>query len=189
MAESNSIQPLMFCNPSAFVYDTETIIALLADVQIRRAIKRGEFDNLPGSGKPIDISDAHDPDWWFKSLVKREGLALLPPSIQLRKDDAALDEVLDQLPTTAAVRREVEEFNERVIRARYLLPDGPPLTTMPRDVEIAVAAWAERRAARTAMARQKAIEEEREREELMRNKRRRFFSRRGRGRSRRDAEN
>lgn len=49
---------------------------------------------------------------------------MLPPSIQLRKDDAALDGQLDQLPNEAAVRGEVEQFNERVIRARYQLPRG-----------------------------------------------------------------
>ena len=46
------------------------------------------------------------------------------------------------------MRRDVEDFNERVVRARYQLPEGPPLITMPRDVDATVAAWQERRAAR-----------------------------------------
>lgn len=102
---------------------------------------------------------------------------MLPPSVQLRKDDAGLDEQLDRLPNEAAVRREVEEFNERVIRARYQLPAGPPLITMPRDVEATVAAWADRRAAGAEEARQKAAEEARAREEAGTNERdRRGFS-------------
>ncbi|MFT4294695.1 MAG: DUF1992 domain-containing protein [Micropruina sp.] len=173
--------PLTFYNPAAFAFDTETVIALMSDAQIRSAIDRGEFDNLPGAGKPLDLPDRHDPDWWLKSLVKREGLAMLPPSIELRKDDAALDEQLDQLPNEAAVRRAVKEFNERVIWARYQPPAGPPLITMPRDIEATVAAWADRRAARAEEARPEA-EEARARKEARTNERHRrgFFRKRTR---------
>lgn len=61
--------------------------------------------------------------------------------------------------TETAVRREIEQFNERVIRARNQLPAGPPLITMPRDVEATVTAWADRGAARYEEARVKAREE------------------------------
>lgn len=165
MTEPQSGPPLTFYNPAAIAFDTETMIALIADMQIRKAIERGEFDNLPGAGKPLDLPDQHDPDWWLKSLARREGLMMLPPSIQLRKDDAALDEQLDQLSNEMAVRREVEQFNERVIRARYQLPAGPPLITMPRDIEVTVGAWTDRSAARAEEARQKADEEARARAE------------------------
>lgn len=151
--------PLTFCNPSAFALDSETVIALLADMHVRRAIERGEFDDLPGSGMPLDLSDAHDPDWWLKRFMKREGLAFLPPSIQLRKDDAALDDQLDQLSNEKAVRQEIAQFNERVTHARHQLPSGPPLITMPRDTEATVAAWADRRAARSEEARTRMREE------------------------------
>ncbi|MFT3874874.1 MAG: DUF1992 domain-containing protein [Propioniciclava sp.] len=172
--------PLRFYDPAAVVFDTDTAIALLADMQIRKAIERGEFDNLPGAGKPLNLPHRHDPDWWIRSIVKREGLAMLPPSVQLRMEDAALDEQLDQLWDEAAVRREVEKFNERVTWARYQLPAGPPLITMPRDIEATVAAWVDRRAARAEEARQKAAEEARAREEARMNERSRrgFFRKR-----------
>lgn len=119
------------------------------DVQIRRAMERGDFDNLPGAGKPIEgLGADHDPDWWVKQLVERERITVLPPALQLRKDDAELDGVLDKLASEEEVRKRVEDFNARVIRARYTPLDGPPLITMPRDVEATLAAWRERRAAR-----------------------------------------
>lgn len=141
-------------DPYAFAIDDAVAIALLADFQVRKAIARGDFDDLPGSGEPIDLPDHHDPEWWIRSLVQREHIALLPPSIQLRKDDAALDECLDQLADEKAVRREIDDFNQRVIRARYEPPAGPPLITMPRDPDATVGAWAERRAARAAKTRE-----------------------------------
>ena len=73
---------------------------------------------------------------------------MLPPALQLRKDDAELDAKLDRHTAESEVRRELEEFNARVIRARYTPVDGPPLITMPRDVEAEVDAWRERRLAR-----------------------------------------
>ena len=190
MTPPDSIPPLTFYNPAAFAFDTEVAIALIADMQIRKAIERGEFDNLPGSGKPLDLPDHHDPDWWLKSLMKRERIVMLPPSIQLRKDDSALDAELDQLSSDAAVRHEVEQFNERVIRARYQLPAGPPLITMPRDIEATVVAWADRRATRAVEARRKADAEAQAREEAkMRDRsRRRSFRKRGSRSAHRGAE-
>ena len=125
------------------------------DQQIRVAMAKGEFDDLPGAGKPIrDLGAQHDPDWWVKQLVEREQITgVLPPSLQLRKEDAELDARLDRTVVEADVRRELADFNERVIRARYSLAEGPPLITMPRDVEETVAAWRQRREDRRAAQR------------------------------------
>jgi hypothetical protein len=156
MADPHPPLPPAFFNPYAVAIDEEVAIALLADMHVRNAIERGEFDDLPGSGKPLDLPDHHDPDWWLKNLMVRERLVLLPPSIQLRREDAALDERLDQIGSEADVRHEIEEFNKRVLRGRYQPPAGPPLVTMPRDVDATVAAWADRRAVRAAQARARA---------------------------------
>ncbi|MBD3923645.1 DUF1992 domain-containing protein [Nocardioides cavernae] len=119
------------------------------DLQVRRAMERGEFDDLPGRGKPIeDLGVDHDPDWWVKKLVERENIALLPPALALRKEDAELDGRLDEITAESEVRREVEDFNKRVIEIRRQLQGGPPVITAPRDVDAEVAAWGERRTAR-----------------------------------------
>ena len=119
------------------------------DLTIQQAMARGEFDNLPGAGKPIQgLGTEHDPDWWVKQLIEREHITgVLPPALQLRKDDAELEARLDSLHSAADVREEVEEFNARVIKARYTPVDGPPLITQPRDVDAEVEAWRARRAA------------------------------------------
>ena len=119
------------------------------DLQVRQAMERGDFDNLAGAGKPSpDLDGNHDPDWWVKRLVERERITVLPPALQLRKDDAELDAHLDTLGSEREARAFVEDFNARVIRARYTPVDGPPLITMPRDVEATIEAWRERQAAR-----------------------------------------
>lgn len=118
------------------------------DLQVRQAMERGEFDDLPGAGKPLEgLGETHDPDWWVKRLVERERITVLPPALQLRKDDAELDAALDRLASEREARAFVEDFNARVIRARYTPIDGPPLITLPRDVDATLAAWHERQAA------------------------------------------
>jgi hypothetical protein len=122
------------------------------DLQLRQAIDRGDFEQLPGYGKPIkDLTGDHDPDWWVKRLVEREKITgVLPPSLQMRKEDALLDDQLDRLGTAAEVRREVREFNERVRWALYRPPEGPPMITQQRDPDTEVARWESRRAGRIA---------------------------------------
>jgi hypothetical protein len=124
------------------------------DQQVRQAMERGEFDDLPGQGKPIeDLGVEHDPDWWLKKLVERENIALLPPAIALRKEDAELDARLDAIPAESEVRRELADFNRRVVETRRQLQGGPPVVTPTRDVDAEVTAWRERRTALIAAQR------------------------------------
>lgn len=117
-----------------------------AETQVEQAIRNGDFDDLPGLGKPIGgLGAQHDPDWWLKNLVEREQLSVLPPALAIRKDDAELDARLDRLGAESEVRRVVGEFNEAVAKARIQPLGGPPMITAPRDVEAEVVAWRERR--------------------------------------------
>ncbi|MDF2967026.1 MAG: hypothetical protein K0Q93_804 [Nocardioidaceae bacterium] len=123
-----------------------------ADLQVRQAMARGDFDNLPGAGKPLQgLGGTHDPEWWVKGLIEREKITGVgPPALALRKEDAELDARLDRETTAKAVRRLVEDFNARIVEARRQLLGGPPVITPLRDVEREVTAWQERRAQRRA---------------------------------------
>lgn len=129
---------------------------LWVDMQVRRAMERGEFDDLPGTGKPIKgLGSTHDPDWWVKNLIERERITgVLPPALALRKEDAELDDVLDREATEDGVRRGVRDFNRRVVEARRQLQGGPPVITPTRDEDGEVVAWRARRAERRARQRQ-----------------------------------
>jgi Domain of unknown function (DUF1992) len=137
--------------------------ALWVDLQVRQAIERGEFDDLPGAGRPIPgLGGTHDPDWWTKRLIEREELTgLLPPALALRKEDAVLEARLDRETTEAGVRRILEDFNHRVVEARRQLLGGPPVVTPTRDVEQEVAAWRARIDERRAAQRRRLDEDAR----------------------------
>lgn len=127
--------------------------AQYVDQQVRLAMQRGEFDDLPGAGKPLDLGAPNDRDWWLKKLIEREQITgVLPAALQLRKDDLELQDLLDAERSEREVRTLVEDFNWRVVEARRQLTGGPPVVTPTRDVEAEVEAWWERRRARRASA-------------------------------------
>ncbi len=128
--------------------------AAYVEVAIQQAIRRGEFDNLPGAGKPLTgLSDHHDPDWWIRRKIESEKLTGLgPPALMLRVESAELADRLDLLTREDDVREALEDFNRRVVEARRQLLGGPPVVTPTRDVDHEVRAWLERRAARSADA-------------------------------------
>ncbi len=56
------------------------------DKQIREAQERGEFDNLPGKGKPINGIDApYDELWWVKQKLAREQVEFLDVEQELER--------------------------------------------------------------------------------------------------------
>ncbi|NLP83169.1 DUF1992 domain-containing protein [Microbacterium sp. CFH 90308] len=126
--------------------------AAYVEVAIQQAIRRGEFDDLPGAGKPLpDLGRHHDPDWWIRRKIETERLTGLgPPALTLRVEERELSGRLDELAREEDVREALEDFNRRVIEARRQLLGGPPVVTPTRDVEAEVAAWRARREARIA---------------------------------------
>lgn len=116
----------------------------LVDQQIREAAERGEFDDLPGAGKPLPGLGTPDDDlWWLKGYMKREGLsgeALLPPSLQLRAEIERLPDTVRDLPSEQVVREVVADLNRRI--ADWLrAPTGPHVPVRPVRVDEIVERW------------------------------------------------
>ena len=116
---------------------------------IREAQERGEFDNLPGAGKPLrSLGDPEheDPDWWVKGLVERENLDLsgaMSPSMALRKEAAGFPESLLDLRTEQGVRAVLDDYNHRV-RVDRLRPAGgtrSPVWARIVDADEMVGRW------------------------------------------------
>ncbi|MEU1628750.1 DUF1992 domain-containing protein [Streptomyces sp. NPDC020096] len=115
------------------------------DRQIREAADRGEFDNLPGIGKPLpDVDQPYDELWWVKRKMRREGVSYLPPALALRKEAEDALAAASRAASEPEVRRIVSEINERIREALRTPPSGPPLNLAPFDVERVVREWRER---------------------------------------------
>jgi len=118
------------------------------DRQLREARERGEFDNLPGTGKPLpDAGQEYDEDWWVKDWLRREGgtSGVLPPTLQLRREAEDVQKLVDRRSSEEAVRELVANLNEQIRKARVGLMDGPPVLLPPFDAEAVVRGWRARR--------------------------------------------
>jgi hypothetical protein len=104
------------------------LIDKLAEEKIAEAIGRGELDNLPGAGKPLQLDDdtlvPEDLRAGFR-LLKNAGY--LAPGLELRKEIGSVEGLIAQA-------RSLEERSVLNRRLRYLMlqlsvagPDTPLL--------------------------------------------------------------
>jgi hypothetical protein len=114
------------------------------DQHIRQAQEAGEFDDLPGKGKPLaGLNEVYDPDWWAKKLIAREKVSLLPPALVIRR------RVEKEIPRILRLRREQDvrialgKLNAEISRTNRTVHEGPPTTVSVIDEDEFVARWRE----------------------------------------------
>lgn len=120
------------------------------DRSIREAVERGDFDDLPGKGEPLPGAGRVGPvdeNWWVRGYLEREGLsgeALLPPSVQLRKELDRIDTTVARFVDERRVREHVAEVNSRVVdHMRH--PAGPRVPIRKLDADAVVERWRQAR--------------------------------------------
>ncbi|GGO29365.1 DnaJ family domain-containing protein [Micromonospora parathelypteridis] len=124
------------------------------EAQIRGAAQRGEFDDLPGMGKPIPGRGApYDESWWIKSFLEREALPsdlLLPTPLQLRRRVEQVPDEVRDLPTEQSVRDFVAQLNAQIV-AWLRNPEGPRVAVRPVNADEVVRNWRVGRARRAQL--------------------------------------
>jgi hypothetical protein len=115
---------------------------LLAEQRIRAAQAAGEFDRLPGLGRPIPgIDEPYDELWWVKQKLKREQIQSLPPALVLRRDVEDTLKRVESLTCEDQVRSELTALNARIRQLSFAVTWGPPVDVQPLDVEETVSRW------------------------------------------------
>jgi hypothetical protein len=120
------------------------------DQQIHEAAERGEFDNLPGAGKPLPRSnEADDGQAWLRDYLRREGVnteEVLPEPLRLRKEAERLAGTVHLLASEQHVREAVAELNERIMKWRRI-PLGPPIFVALVDEQAMIIRWTDAQSA------------------------------------------
>jgi hypothetical protein len=126
------------------------------DQQVSDAERRGLFDNLPGTGKPLHIKPgAADGDYgqaWLRDYARREGVAaeeMLPTPLRLRREMERLAETAGEFRSEEEVRAAAADLNRRIVEWRRI-PVGPPIHVRLVNADDLVARWRQARAARAA---------------------------------------
>ena len=95
--------------------------AKIVEERIRRAQKKGEFENLAGSGKPLDLLDdqmvAEELRLTYKILKNAD---YLPPEIELKKAIRQTEELLSGMGETAAKYRTMQKLNFLIMKLNTL---------------------------------------------------------------------
>jgi hypothetical protein len=126
------------------VSDWESRFESLVDRKIREAQERGEFDDLPGAGRPLPgIDRPYVEDWWLRKVIEREhlGIHALPPALALRREAQDLGDTLASKRSEAAVREAVADFNRRAALARRSPQLGRSIVVDLLDADEVVKAW------------------------------------------------
>jgi len=84
----------------------------IAEKRIKEAQERGDFDDLPGHGEPIN------------KILKNAGC--LPPELQLRKDIRQMEDMLDNIPDEKEKYRQIKKINFKIMQLN-MMGKGSPL--------------------------------------------------------------
>ena len=117
------------------------------DRQIRQGVENGDFDDLPGHGRPLpDLDETHDEMWWVRKKLQREQVSFLPPTLAIRKELDGTLEAVAAAGSEAEVRGLVAGINARIRQVNATATTGPPSTVGPLDAERVVERWRAARA-------------------------------------------
>ncbi len=88
----------------------------LVEEQIRKAIEAGEFDNLPGKGKPLDLSEwERTPETLRMSYSILKSAGIPPAEVTARSDIAALKQRIQAETDPDEKRRLINQLNAAMV--------------------------------------------------------------------------
>ena len=97
-------------------------IEKFVEEQVRRAIEAGEFDNLPGKGKPIDLKAYFDTPEDLRmaySILKSNNF--VPEEVEMLKEIEAQKKRLESCADETQKDRLRKEINDKTIAFKMLL--------------------------------------------------------------------
>src|SRR5208283_3932471 len=89
----------------------------IAEKKIREAMDNGEFDDLPGKGKPLQLEDdRHIPQDIRLAHKILKNADCLPPELELRKEILTIEELLDGVRDTKEKYRQIKKLNYLIMK-------------------------------------------------------------------------
>ena len=93
----------------------------IVEERIRKAQKKGEFENLEGSGEPLDLLNdqtvAEELRLAYKILKNAD---CIPPELELKKEIRQTEELLGAMTDTAEKYRAIKKINFLIMKLNTL---------------------------------------------------------------------
>ena len=100
----------------------------IIEQKIREAQMKGEFDNLPGTGKPVEIEDdRHVPEDLRMAYKILKNANCVPPEIELKKEIRRMEDMLENLSDEKEKYRQIKKINFRIMQLNMLRKTSPLL--------------------------------------------------------------
>lgn len=100
----------------------------MVEERIREAMERGEFDDLPGRGRPLDLEDdsrvPEDLRLAYKILKNAE---CLPPELHLKKEIRQMEDLLSHVSDEKEKYRLIKKINFMVLKLNMMGKKSPLL--------------------------------------------------------------
>jgi len=99
----------------------------IVEKRIKEAQKRGAFDDLPGSGEPLEFEDdsriPEDLRLAYKILKNAD---FLPPELHLKKEIRQMEDMLENIPDERERCRMIKSINYKIMKLN-MTRNRPPL--------------------------------------------------------------
>ena len=100
----------------------EDIAATIAEQKIREAMRNGEFDDLPGKGKPLQLENlSHVPEELRAGYFILKNAGILPEEMQLEKERISLKTLLNSCYDERDRHELKMELNAKMIRFNIMM--------------------------------------------------------------------
>ena len=85
--------------------------------RIHEAQQNGDFENLPGKGKPLQLEDdRHIPEDLRLAYKVLKNADCLPPEVQLRKEISQMKDMLDSIPDEKEKYLQIRRINFKITK-------------------------------------------------------------------------
>ena len=89
----------------------------IAEKKIREAMDNGDFDDLPGRGRPLQLEDdRHIPQDIRLAHKILKNADCLPPELELRKEIFSIEEMLGGVLDTKEKYRQIKRLNYLIMK-------------------------------------------------------------------------
>lgn len=98
------------------------IISKIAEERIREALKNGEFDHLPGLGKPLELEDlSHIPEDLRIGYLLLKNAGYVSEEVELKKDVMTIEDLLRCCDDETEKEKLRKKLNEKLLRWNSLM--------------------------------------------------------------------
>jgi hypothetical protein len=98
----------------------------IAEQRILEAQQRGEFNNLPGAGEPLQLEDdSYIPEDLKMAYRVLKNAHCLPPEIELKKEIHQMEDLLATMPDTEEGYRKMKKLNFLIMKLNEMRKVSP----------------------------------------------------------------